>query len=61
MENQTLNISLDVNSINFLLQALGELPTKTGAWNLLTTIKQQAEAQMPPVVEYEVEEDEVAG
>ena len=32
---------------NFILQMLGELPTKTGAWELLKQIKDQADPQVP--------------
>ena len=41
-----IKLELDINSVNFILQTLGELPTKTGAWNLVVKIKQQAEAQV---------------
>ena len=27
-----IKLELDINSVNFILQTLGELPTKTGAW-----------------------------
>jgi hypothetical protein len=42
-----IKLELDINSVNFILQTLGELPTKTGAWELLTVIKEQAEPQVP--------------
>ena len=42
-----IKLELDINSINFILQTLGELPTKTGAWELLKVIKEQAEPQVP--------------
>lgn len=42
-----MNINLTVEEINFILNVLGDLPTKTGAWGLLTNIKAQAEAQLP--------------
>jgi len=41
-----VNLSLNVDEVNFLLQVLGELPTKTGAWNLVQKVKQQAESQL---------------
>jgi hypothetical protein len=30
-----MKLELDVNAVNFILQTLGELPTKTGAWELV--------------------------
>jgi len=42
-----IKLELDINSVNFILQTLGELPTKTGAWELLKVIKEQAEPQIP--------------
>ena len=38
-----MNINLEVAEINFLLQTLGELPSKTGAWPLILKIKEQAD------------------
>lgn len=40
-------LDLEVNEVNFLLQTLGELPTKTGAWTVLAKIKTQADPQVP--------------
>jgi hypothetical protein len=42
-----MNIQLDINEVNFILQTLGELPSKTGVWPLILKIKDQAEAQVP--------------
>jgi hypothetical protein len=42
-----MNIQLDINEINFILQTLGELPSKTGVWPLILKIKEQADAQVP--------------
>jgi len=42
-----MNIQLDINEINFILQTLGELPSKSGVWPLILKIKEQAEAQVP--------------
>ena len=47
MENVTIKLELSVNDVNYILQMLGELPTKTGAWNLLANIKNQADPQVP--------------
>jgi hypothetical protein len=42
-----LTLKLTVEEVNSVLQVLGELPSKTGAWPLIMKIKQQADAQMP--------------
>ena len=41
-----IKLDLDVNAVNFILQTLGELPTKTGAWELVKVIKEQADPQV---------------
>ena len=41
-----MNLELDVNEINFILQTLGELPSKSGVWPLIVKVKEQAEAQV---------------
>ena len=41
-----LTLKLTVDEVNSVLQVLGELPSKTGAWPLIMKIKQQAEAQV---------------
>jgi hypothetical protein len=43
-----IKLTLDVNDVNYILQTLGELPTKTGVWVLLAKIKEQADPQVPP-------------
>ena len=40
-----IELKLTVNEVNALLQVLGELPTKSGAWTLLLKIQAQGEAQ----------------
>mgnify|MGYP003341647622 CR=1 FL=1 len=42
-----INLTLTIDETNFLLQVLGELPTKTGAWMLLSKVKEQADPQVP--------------
>jgi hypothetical protein len=42
-----MNIQLEPNEVNFILQVLGELPTKSGAFVLLKKIEEQAIAQSP--------------
>jgi hypothetical protein len=43
---QDITLTLTVEETNAILQVLGDLPTKTGAWNLVVKIKGQAEQQM---------------
>jgi hypothetical protein len=45
MENIKLELTLD--EVNGVLSALGELPVKTGAHNLVDKIKAQAIPQLP--------------
>jgi hypothetical protein len=42
----SINLNLTVDEVNSVLQVLGELPTKSGAWNLLVKVKAQADAQV---------------
>jgi len=42
-----LNLTLTADEVNAILQVLGDLPTKTGAYPLAMKIKGQAEAQIP--------------
>ena len=46
-----MNLNLEPNEVQFILQVLGELPTKTGAFVLLKKIEEQAVAQQPTQVE----------
>jgi len=41
----TITLELTLSEVNALLQVLGDLPTKTGAFVLLSKIKQQGDAQ----------------
>jgi hypothetical protein len=41
-----MKLELDINEINFVLQTLGELPSKSGVWPLILKIKEQADAQL---------------
>ena len=43
---QDITLTLTVEETNAILQVLGDLPTKTGAWNLIVKVKEQAEAQV---------------
>lgn len=42
-----MNLNLEPNEVQFILQVLGELPTKTGAFVLLKKIDEQVNAQQP--------------
>jgi hypothetical protein len=42
-----MKFDFEVNEINFILQTLGELPSKSGVWPLILKIKEQAEKQIP--------------
>lgn len=41
-----INLSLNVDEVNAILAVLGDLPTKTGVYNLVMKIKSQAESQL---------------
>jgi hypothetical protein len=43
-----ITLELSVEEVNAILQVLGDLPTKTGAWPLIVKIKEQAESQVEP-------------
>ena len=48
-----MKLELDVTEINFVLQTLGELPSKSGVWPLILKIKEQADAQISQVTDVE--------
>ncbi len=41
-----INLQLTLDEVNFLLNVLGELPTRTNSFPLMMNIKNQAEAQV---------------
>ena len=55
-----MNINLEENEINAILAVLGDLPSKSGTWPLMTKIKVQADAQIAETEEEPVEENEEA-
>jgi hypothetical protein len=56
-----IQLSLEVEEVNALLNVLGELPSKTGAYPLIVKIKEQGEAQVQAAAAPEtVEVTEVA-
>jgi len=52
-----MNINLEKEELNFILNVLGELPSKTGAWSVILKIKAQAGAQIVEPEEEVVEEE----
>lgn len=44
----TIQLNLTVEEVNAILNVLGQLPTSSGAYPLLTKIKAQGESQVPP-------------
>ncbi len=42
-----MKLELETNEVQFILNVLGELPSKSGAWPLIVKIKEQADAQLP--------------
>jgi len=42
-----LNIKLNQGEVQDILNVLGELPSKSGAWPLMMKIQAQAQAQLP--------------
>mgnify|MGYP007046708582 CR=1 FL=1 len=47
MEKTIIKLELEAQEVNAILQVLGELPTKSGAFPLVIKVKEQADAQMP--------------
>jgi hypothetical protein len=43
----TIKLELTLDEVNGILAGLGELPSKTGVWNLIVKIQQQAQPQLP--------------
>jgi hypothetical protein len=42
-----IKLELSVDAVNFILNALGELPSKTNAYALMVQITEQADPQVP--------------
>lgn len=45
MTPKTITLVLALDDVNAILNVLGELPSKTGAWPLIQRIREQAEPQ----------------
>ena len=43
---KTITLVLALDDVNAILNVLGELPSKTGAWPLIQRIREQAEPQV---------------
>lgn len=43
----TIKLDLEIEEVNFILEALGEMPSKTGSWNLMQKIRVQGIPQVP--------------
>jgi hypothetical protein len=41
-----IKLELTIEEVNAILQVLGDLPTKVGAWPLVVKIKEQSESQL---------------
>ena len=42
-----INLNLDDHEVQSILNVLGELPSKSGAWPLMVKIEAQAKTQLP--------------
>lgn len=42
-----IKLELEISDVNYILQTLGELPSKTGVFVLMQKIKEQADPQVP--------------
>jgi len=51
----SIKLELSVEEVNAILQVLGDLPSKTGAWPLIVKIKEQADPQVPKPAEQPVQ------
>ena len=51
----SIKLELEIDEVNAILQVLGDLPTKTGAYPLVVKIKTQADPQVPPAEDAEAQ------
>lgn len=47
MTQHIIKLELTIPEVDFVLEALGEMPSKTGAYNLLRKIQEQGVPQVP--------------
>ncbi|NDB57606.1 hypothetical protein EB001_04080 [bacterium] len=59
-DSVTIKLELTLDEANLVLFGLGELPSKSNAWNLIVKIQQQALPQLPKPEE-EPKKEEVNG
>jgi hypothetical protein len=52
----TIKLDLEIAEVNFILEALGEMPAKTNASFLMAKIKAQGEPQVPDELKIKKEE-----
>lgn len=52
----TIKLELEIPEVNFILEALGEMPAKTNAFLLMEKIKQQGIPQVPEELRIKKEE-----
>lgn len=50
---QTISLSLSVQEVSAIIQVLGELPSKSGAFPLMVKIEEQAKSQLKPEAQEE--------
>lgn len=41
-----IELKLSIEEVNYLINVLGELPSKSGAWPLILKIKEQGDSQV---------------
>ena len=46
-QNVTIKLDLEIKEVDFILEALGDMPTKTNAYNLVQKIISQGAPQVP--------------
>jgi len=58
-QNQPINLTLTLEEVTFIGNVLNELPTKSGAWLLVTKLNIQVQPQLPKTeTEPEIVEEE---
>jgi hypothetical protein len=45
-ETKELNLQLSLQEVNYLLQMMGDMPTKSGVYNLMMKIHYQSQQQL---------------
>ena len=44
-----IELKLSIEEVNYLINVLGELPSKSGAWPLILKIKEQGDSQVTKI------------